>query len=336
MTTLVQRFLHAAGSPRNMRAALRDRTRTVRHGLRLAQPVHEVGAAWPKDVLGHELIDLLSDAFKRQLAEPAPANASDEERRTARPLDGMPHVAPAPSLGADLFPDAWQRTLRASAPFAPELVTKGRASRPSETFAGESDYRLGRRDPRPVGQSHRAQRDRAQPTVVSPTPTQSDPLRASQQHNALRAALHDYWHAVSAAQARTVGAAQTEPMPAREPSAPADRPQSASPHARNRAFGAWPGAVTRSVAERSPDAPMPLTTQPRRAFVLGPMGGRSGSMTGALPFDDHNASAVDGRFDGQADVHADLRAPEALTHTLADRVAEILRDQALNHGIDIT
>ncbi len=315
---MINRLLLRATGPARLRTNLRCKTRPVRaYRLRITR-LADVRATIPPTVIGGDLIDLLSDQLRSMIRNEPPDAAPVAFNRTRRSML-------TPQAGVDNQQQGFQPLL-----FAPRsnhpLLSPG-TERPPDPRG----WRNG--SPSTIQDDHYAAYgvanfDRRQyvlpgsapltrsATEIAPATTRSAERRMELVQNLLERSLHEYW--------RLHEAAQSAPH-CNEPMLPPHEAQrhNASP------FG---DSSDPSLGTRSWQGQTEQTLMERMAtFVTGQAAPHPPSAT------TNGNSVVDQRAAVQNVFQNSVTGnPVELLHDLGERMADILREQAVQHGIDLT
>ena len=313
-------LLARATGPGRFRVRLRRQTRPVRVYRESSAPLARARAAIPRSVLGGDLLDLLSSQLRAALVpgEDASIGAATHNatRRpylvTSAPGPGQSNPAPISRSVHDGSID-WLGSN--SGPVGHQAGVVGRSSLSVGTAEASwlSASQTGER---------RAARDRVEsgalataglPPVAKQQPPGSGP-RAGVSQTALLRVLSEFWH--------------SETDVAR-PEVAVTTPQVARPDARQKYSGesggmpgtpSWPDVAGQDLAERI------------RAFARGNTGGSLGQTESVPPPGSPERVEIKNYFQLALGGDQGRGSPREL----ADRLADILREQALQHGIDIT
>jgi hypothetical protein len=322
VTEGVARLTVAAAGPRRLRAELWRATNPLRRAAGAPRRLSRVGRAFPGSLLGAELAEVMGERLQRALRfwEGEPAALEDEVRPR-----GSPSAATALS-----------RTTRTAMPRGNETASDRRGSvsgtppdeprkRQTTSSAMKALERLARRVERvsdersrlgvPVTQeraSGNGATSRAL-SAVSPVTMRRQALASAP----LTKVLHTYWETQRvvplAGDSREAGPALPGANARHRHGGASER----LPAALQRPLPLGEGAETAGVPRFVPE-PAPLTSpRPRTDLLAGPQG---------------EVSVVDNRL-------AWLRGSmptDWLTGDLADQMADVLRDQAVRHGVDLT
>lgn len=313
-------YPNPADAPRRMRTGLQQRTRAVRRYFKPIRTLNQVGFAMPIQVLGGDLLCVLSRALQEKLLLTSPAPNDMAERAPSHPLPSAFSFAPKPDrfTGLPFLSTEAERGASDGQALAWDPMTEGgeelqwvqegtRTALPSSLF----EILHARRD-------------------VSGLPTSAPPQSVGRSFeqagaNRLLAALREYWRIRQEARPggslpdSTIEPARLLPgVPANSVPVPAHVETSQfslSDWMRREASQGIRGALGMGRTRGGPAQTTLPSASPSR-----------GSAIGMQPFEIHNT------------FHLALSAPLASSEAgdeLAERVADILREQALRHGIDL-
>lgn len=307
-----------------MRSSLRAGTRSVRDAARLTrgESVFRVGSMLPANVLGHDLAMLMSEPLRRAL-RPTPS-ATDEARaprRTANtaepgapavrrriaedlhaPRTGQSRESGIPPPRSSSLPDGSSSNL--ASPWLTNTTMRARTSLSADLRTAIS----------PEPQPDPAATPFASQAVESRTPGAT----AAAQSPLLAAKLREYRELNRRVEARVRGP-QTEAMTHESSPLAAPNAVSSSPDARSAEFHS-PQLVEERL-RRFASMRLPREAATLRARAVGPTPGFESQ--GADPGRSRSAS------------HAATQSADD-SWALSQRLADILREQAIEHGIDLT
>lgn len=322
MSTGIDALLAAASGPKRLRQELQQKTESIAGLSRLLAAPETLQSSIPSGLLGGELLALLSNRLQKALlfaAEGSPqtspqpgthiadlppeaAPSAAGERRTFLPL------APTAAAAFTQVPGASQSAGSPKEPLAQPGATRAR-KRPWET-AIQSSARPG---PDP-GPAHPAPEHRNRPILApQPQPRAAGRLRSE---TPLARQLRRYWQR---SEPET-----TSPLPADLPGAEARRQSGSSwPHpALNPAPArTWPDLVGQATARK-------VNELQRHAYGAGEQSQQAVHAGAPENVEIRNVFniALPGSDDGYLQASTQL----------AESIADILREQALQHGIDLT
>jgi hypothetical protein len=323
MAHAVRTLLAAGAGPQRMRGELRLRTARL-HALRRGRAaVASVGAQVPSTLLDGGLAPVLSERLRTLLLtareEPSPDVAAPPLQRAlardgaAAAAAGQTALAPASGVAAAvrrLMPE----------PAAPTAARRRRVE-PATPRAGQKDPGQAEEFASSPGGAGSAPVPAHAAAAARPLPERAAPMpdrpvsSAGQAESLLESRLREYWRLHTAAPAAHA-AAPTPPAAPRTARAAAAPPAVGLTPSPNGA--GWPERAGREAARR----------------VFGP----AGTALSAAPVSlaDMGATAPLAQpVQMRNEFHITVGAHED-DDALADRIAELLREQALRHGIDLT
>ncbi len=317
-------FLGTATGPARLRAELRRRTRPLAELLAASRSPRALGAGIPRSALGGDLLDLLGRRFELAMlgGEETAAGPTDRPpsggrggwigggpRRGRPPAAAMAAAAPGVAAAAGGAPSPGRRRGALPPPGAPSSSPPTPAL--PEPSPASPDVR-SRSAATVPGRAPGVQPQTPEPPLAAAATRRPAPL------SALERALGEYRRLSDAERTAAAGSVGPASPPVALP-APRSRPSPAGPTlaAGTRSPGSWPQRTGRQVAEKARRLPL---------SGVAPPPSETSAVTAGDGVEIKNVFHIE-VAGGERDEGAD---------DLADRIADVLRLQAQQHGIDIT
>jgi hypothetical protein len=314
MGTSIASFLAKGSGPRRMRIALRTKIAPLSATLRAAKALQVVRTRTPQILLGGDLVGLLSDRL-RALLEGGEGDAASPDIRpsyTRFAEHAAATGAAAPRLLANS--ESFQRRASGAAALA-AVLERGSSPAPPEEQCRHSPHALRdlQIDPPPAGDAALiAALDTRRPSAVGVGASASQ-HRVDTTPPPLVKKLREYWELsqTSPAAERAIAGSVGEETRGEAPATPSHPPRPVAS-----ARQSWPESTARQLARRA------------RAAVADP----SSARTMQLP-----DSAATERTEIRNIFNIEVKSEGGdFTDDLSERLSEILLEQALQHGIDVT